>query len=145
MPNKNIIKSVRALERGAGIEYDEETFLHLLAIERARAGRASRKLRLLLATLEPELGRPVSIPPTSAARLFEGLRRLLRDTDIIGWYRQGQVAGAVLGADDTSATEGAGSIEHRVAEGVRKRLPSRIAGSLRVRVTQHGPSRIAER
>jgi hypothetical protein len=134
---------IRALECRPGAEYDEETFLYFLAIERARAERSNRRLRLLLATLEPVPGRPVPIPQTSAARLFKGLRLTLRDTDIMGWYEQDRVAGAVLSAPvDGSGWEAPGPIEQRVGESLRRRLPARIAGSLRVRVVHHGPRRL---
>ena len=131
---------IRALECPPGAEYDEEIFLYFLALERARAGQANGRLQLLLATLEPVPGKPVSIPPASAERLFEGLRLSLRDTDVMGWYRQGFVAGAVLSAPaDAPGWESPGPIEQRVGETLRRRLPSKFAGDLRVRVVQHGP------
>jgi hypothetical protein len=144
MPNKSQRVSVRALQGHPGTEYDEETFLHLLAIEQARAERKRQRVWLLLATLEPIHGRAVPFTTANAARLFEGLRRLLRDTDIMGWYRQAQVAGAVLCAHaDAPGFETPGLIEERVAEGLRKRLPSKAARDLRVRVTPQGPRPVA--
>ena len=129
-----------ALECIPGREYDEDAFLYFLEMERARAGRARRRLRLLFATLEPMPGNPVPIPPASAMRLFEGLRRSLRETDVTGWYRQGRVAGALLAADaGTPGPSASGGIEQRVGEGLRKRLPSKVARNLRVRVVQLHP------
>jgi hypothetical protein len=145
MPDNNHPISIRALQGRPGAEYDEETFLHLLAIERARAERKNQRVWLLLATLEPVAGRSIPFPPGSAARLFHGLRGLLRDTDIMGWYRQAQVAAAVLCVDaDTPGFETSEFIEERVGEGLRRRLPGKEARSLRVRVTQQGPRRIAK-
>jgi len=146
MPNQNRPRSIRALGGRSGAEYDEETFLHLLAIEQARAARASQQLRLLLATLEPVSGGPAHIPPADAARLFGGLRALLRDTDIMGWYRQGRVVGAVLSESaDAAGHETSGVIEERVGEGLRQHLPAKTARSLRVRVTQQGPRAVGKR
>ena len=143
MANQNHNGPIRALECQPGAEYDEETFLYFLAIERARAERSNRRLRLLLATLEPIPGKPIAITGGSAAKLFEGLRLSLRDTDIMGWYEQDRVAGAVLSAPvDAAGWETPGPIEERVGEGLRRRLPAKVAGSLRVRVVQHGPRRI---
>jgi len=145
MPNQDRPKLIRALERPPGTEYNEETFVYFLAIERARAERSNRRLWLLLATLEPVADKPVPIPPASAARLFEGLRLSLRDTDIMGWYRQDRVVGAALSARaDAPGYETSGLIEQRVSAGLRKRLPSRVARSLRVRVTQQGPRRLVK-
>jgi hypothetical protein len=138
-------RTIRALERPPGAEYDEETFLYFLTMERARAGRSKQRLQLLLATLESVPGQPVPIPPTSAARLFKALRMLLRDTDIMGWYRQDLVAGAILSARaDTPEDETPGLIEQRVREGLLGRLPSSIARILRVRIAQQGPRRLVK-
>jgi hypothetical protein len=143
MANQNHNGPIRSLECRPGAEYDEETFLYFLAIERARAERSNRRLRLLLATLEPIPGKPIAIARASAAKLFEGLRLSLRDTDIMGWYEQDRVAGAVLSAPvDDAGWETSGPIEDRVGDGLRRRLPAKVAGSLRVRVVQHGPRRI---
>jgi len=109
-------------------------------MERARAERANYRVQLLLATIEPVPGKPVQFPRASVARLFEGLKLSLRDTDITGWYRQSHVAGAVLSAPaDAPGWETPGPIERRVGETLRRRLPSKLAASLRVRVVEHGP------
>jgi hypothetical protein len=124
--------------------YDEDAFLYFLDIERARAGRANLPLRMLFATFEPEPGKPVPIPASSAIRMFEGMTHTLRDTDVVGWYRQGSVAGAVLGArPDAQDSEMSGTVEQRVGEGLRRRVPAKIARSLRVRVVQLGPRQVA--
>lgn len=139
-------RSLRALGGRTGSAYDEETFLHLLALEQARAGRSNRRLRLLLVTIEPVAGKPAEIPVDGAMRLFEGLKVLLRDTDIMGWYRQSRVAGAVLSAtSDEADQETTALIEQRVRDGLLKKLPANAAGGLRVRVTQHGPRRVPGR
>jgi len=146
MSKKHDSKAIRALQGRPGAEYDQETFLHLLSIEQARAERANQRVRLLLATLEPVPGKPVEIPPSTAVKLFEALRVLLRDTDFMGWYRQSYVAGAVLSSTANGADyETSALIEQRVRDGLRKHLPAKTAGSLRARVTQHGPRRIVKR
>ena len=142
MSNQGPYGSIRTLECPPGTEYDEETFVYFLAIEQARTELVNHPTRLLLATLEPVPGQPAPIPPASATRLFEGLRLSLRDTDVMGWYRQGRVAGAVLAAGD-DAPEMSGLIEQRVGDTLRQRLPSNAARSLRVRVVQQGPLRVA--
>jgi len=146
MPNQDTQERIRALECPPGAEYDEETFLYFLAIEQARATRSKHRLRLLLATLESVPGRPVPISRASAGKLFEGLRRSLRDTDVMGWYRQDRTAGAMLREPaDTPGLETSVSVEQRVREGLRQRLPATIGSSLRVRVVQLGPRRFGNR
>jgi hypothetical protein len=146
MPKPDSRRAIRSLDCQPGTAYDEETFLHLLAIERARANRANQRLRLLLATVEPAAGKPDQIPTASASRLFDALRSLLRETDIMGWYEQPRIAGAVLTAPrDAVDFEDKSLIEQRVADGLRKKLPASLARNLRVRVTQHGPRRLETR
>lgn len=133
----------RVLEGAEGAEYDEDVFQYLLSVEQSRASHASRPLRLLFATLEPVPGKPVPIPPRSASKLFDGLRTSLRETDVMGWYRQGRVAGAVLTAKEDPVADGMpNAIERRVGDRVRHQLPAKVARSLRVRVIQLGPRHV---
>jgi hypothetical protein len=72
--------------------------------------------------------------------MFEGLRQSLRDTDVTGWYRQDHTVGAMLRERaDAPESETSVSVERRVCDGLRHRLPAKIAGTLRVRVVQLGP------
>lgn len=143
MPTQNPRRAIRALECPPGNEYDEETLTYLLGMERARAERTNRRVRLLLVSLEPVPGEAAAIPASGAKKLFDGLRQLLRDTDIVGWYRQDHIIGAVLCArTDATEEETSRAIGQRVGEGLRKRLPVKAAEGLRVRVTQQGPRRL---
>ena len=142
MPNPIRGGSNRMLDCAPGMEYGEDAFLYFLDIERARAGLSNHPIRLLFATLEPTPGRPTPIPSASARRLFECMRQSLRETDVMGWYRQDRVAGAVLTARADAQGPGmSGLIERRVGDGIRQRLPAKIASGLRVRVVQLGPQR----
>lgn len=124
------------------MSYDEDAFLYFLDLERARAERANLGLALLFATLEPVPGKPEPIPAASAARLFDGLKQSLRETDVTGRYRQGRVAGAVLTADAGPPGPGDSAvIERRVREGLGRQLRSKAARSLRVRIVQLNPRR----
>ena len=140
MSNRDPHGQIVAHECPPGAAYDEETFNYFLSTELARAERSNRRLRILLVTVEPVPGRPIPIPRASAGRLFEGLRLSLRDTDIVGWYRQGFAAGAVLSERaGTPEPETAGRVEQRVGEALGRRLPEKTVRSLRVRVVELGP------
>jgi hypothetical protein len=142
MSNQSRLGPTRTLDCQPGTAYDEDAFRYFLDIERARAGRSSRPLRLLFATVQDVPGKPAPIPAASAAQLFEGMRQALRDTDVMGWYREGRVAGAVLSARaDAPGAAMPGLIEQRVGDGLRKRLPAKIARGLRVRIIQLAPQR----
>jgi hypothetical protein len=142
MSNTIRLGPARTLDCSQGMACDEDAFQYFLDLERARAGRSNHPLRLLFATIESAPGKPAPIPAPKAARLFQGMRESLRETDVVGWYRQGRVAGAVL----TSRPDAQGSgmselIEQRVGDGLRQGLPAKIASGLRVRVVQLGPQR----
>jgi hypothetical protein len=141
MANQHRLRSIRVLDCPSGSEYDEETFRYFLGIEQARAARANHPLRLLLATLETSPGQTVPFTKAGASRLFDALRLALRDTDVMGWYRQSHVAGAVLTVPVVSrGAELSEHLERRIGEEVRRRMPSNIARLVRVRVINRAPS-----
>ena len=140
MPTSTRTELTATLESRPGAEYDEDVFFYFLAVERARAQRSKRPLRVLLATVEPDPGKPLPMGKAISGRLFAGLRLSLRETDILGWYEQDRVAGAVL----SERGDGPGlvmpgvidQLEQRVSEVLRPRLRPAVARSLRVRVVQ---------
>ena len=132
--------TLRVLDCPRGSEYDEQAFQYFFATERARAARAGRPLRLLLAALEPTPGLQVPFPRGSAARMFQALRAALRETDVIGWYRQDHVAGVVLSVWQDATAAGAAPLDRRIEHGLRRCLPESLARSLRVRLVQHESS-----
>lgn len=126
-----------ALECLPGREYDEDTFLYFLDVERSRANRSNHSLRLLLVSVEPVPGKPIPLRRATAVRLFAGLRESLRETDVMGWYRQGRVAGAVLRArPDADGPEMSRIIRERVDEEFRRRLRPTDMHTLRVRMIE---------
>jgi len=139
MANQHRPKPIRVLDCPVGTEYDEETFRYFLGIEQARAAREGHQLRILLATVEPTAGQSVPFPRAGAVRFFEALRLAVRDTDVMGWYRQGQVAAAVLTAPSGSIdVELTSQLERRVGDDLRRRMPRTLTAALRVRIV-HQP------
>jgi hypothetical protein len=125
------------LERRPGAECDESAFLYLLGVERSRADRANLALHLLLVSLEAASGKAVPMGRVTAARVFAGLRRSLRETDVIGWYRQESVAGAVLSsASDQPGLDLSAIIQDRVTASIRRELPDVVVRNLKMRVIQ---------
>ncbi|MPZ20437.1 MAG: hypothetical protein GEV06_21365 [Luteitalea sp.] len=117
--------------------YDEDSFRHFLAIERRRAERSGRSLLLLLVDITPDSEGDGSIDAAEADALFAALATCVREIEVIGWYRTGRSAGAVL-------TQGANGpppdvsrrIGERVAGALSQRLPARVRARLEVRVLQ---------
>jgi hypothetical protein len=124
-----------ALESRLGQAYNEEAFGYFLDIERRRAARARRSVVLLLMDVrEPPLP-GADIDPLLAAKLFFGLLLCLRETDVIGWYREERIVGAVLTQPDSAPGPNVSvAIRQRVSGTIRKGLSTDVAGRLRVRV-----------
>jgi len=130
-------------ERGSGQAYNEEAFGYFLEIERKRSERSNRPFLLLLVDLKKEPGEPeknLGVDPKVVSKLFSGLWACLRETDFVGWYRDGRVAGAVLTQPaDMSRADVSGEVGPRIRQLLCKGLPSGAARRLQVRVYQLPP------
>lgn len=130
-----------ALQDGSGEAYNEEAFHYFLEIERKRSETSNRPFLLML--IEPNkhpAGLNPEIDVVAASKLFSILSRCLRETDFIGWYRDGRVAGAVLTQhgeperDDLSEV-----VRRRVGEALEKHFPPDRPRGFQVRVYQLSP------
>jgi hypothetical protein len=127
---------------GPGHAYNEEAFRYFLGIERKRSERSGAPLLLLLVDLK---GQPHGTDPmdsTLAESLFGGLSQSLRETDFVGWYHQGRVAGAVLmqRKNTPAGVDASLPVRDRVVRILGERLPAKVADRLQVRVF-HLPSK----
>ena len=68
-------------------------FIQLLRIERKRSERSKKKFVLLLIDITEFLKRRHSY---KAKDIIAGFSRILRETDIRGWYDEGRVIGIIL-------------------------------------------------
>ena len=129
-----------ALESRLGQANDEEAFLYFLAMERKRSERSGSPFLLVLVDLKEEPGASVRIAPAVSARIFSCLWLSLRETDVVGWYREERVAGAVLTQLAAGPlAEVCDEVVQRVTDGLREGLPAHVAPRLQVRVYQLGP------
>src|SRR4051794_40749181 len=76
--------------------YSEAAFRYLLTVERERCRRSGRPFLLVVVDAETSSGVEVFLNRRLARKLFENLSRCLRETDVIGWYLDQRIAGAVL-------------------------------------------------
>jgi hypothetical protein len=128
-----------SLEGRLGQAYNEDAFRYFLEIERKRAARAHRPVLLLLLDLREQPSTSRRIDPMLAAKLFSGLWNCLRETDVVGWYREDRVVGAVLtqvedGHQDLSRSEVTRVTRERVSAALRQDLSADVMHRLRVRV-----------
>jgi hypothetical protein len=129
-----------AREVGTVKAYNEEAFRYFLAIERERSEISSRPFLLLLADLKKLPGMNERIQPALAGMLFSALWLALRETDFIGWYHEGRVAGAVLTQrSDIGGTDMSRLVRERVARVMSQHLPKAVTARLQVRVYQLPP------
>jgi hypothetical protein len=123
-----------ALGSRVGQAFDEEAFRYLLGVQRKRSERSDQPFLLLLVDFEVDAGSRLPINPPVARKLFAGMCRALRETDLIGWYREERIAGALLterGGDSWEDT--ARIVSRRVTEALAEDLPSPVARHVRVR------------
>lgn len=76
--------------------YSEEAFQSLLASESKRSERTGHHCQILLVYRIDTQGAIVPMEPDFAKIVTTTLFRNLRDTDYVGWYREGRVLGGVL-------------------------------------------------
>ena len=120
--------------------YNEEAFRYFLAVERARAERSHRFLYLALVAMRQGHGRRrATLSGPTATALFRGLSTSVREVDFIGWYRESQVAAAVL-AQGPQASDAAAAplIAERIAAELKKGLSAAESRHLRVRIVKLG-------
>ena len=131
------------IESRSGQAYNEPAFGYFLEIERKRSERSNRPFLLLLVDVKKEPGEPeknLSLDPALATKLFSGLWACLRETDFVGWYRDGRVAGAVLTQPaDMPRTDVSGEVGPRIRRLLCEGLPTDVARRLQVRVYQLPP------
>jgi hypothetical protein len=118
--------------------YPEAAFRYFLALERERSTGSGGPLLLLLVDLMEPLRVGSRIDATIARNVLSSLCRCLRETDIIGWYRQELVAGALLTELGTGfQMSSAALVAQRVRGELRERLPASVTRRLEVRVHQY--------
>lgn len=127
-----------ALEGRLGQVYNEEAFRYFLEIERKRSELSCHPFLLLLIDLKKQPERSLRIDAV-AANLFSALSLCLRETDFIGWYDEGRVAGAVLTQHaEAGGTDVPDVVGQRISTALRERLSSE-ADRIQVRVYRRPP------
>jgi len=115
--------------------YNEQAFQYLLDIERRRAESTRRPFLLMLLECDDAESGPVSGSAVRPERLFPVVCRSLRETDFVGWYRQGAVVGATLTQDGRRGTEHATEIvRERIVKAFGTELPPELVSQLRLRL-----------
>jgi lipopolysaccharide/colanic/teichoic acid biosynthesis glycosyltransferase len=108
-----------SIARGA---FDEQAFLRMIAIERKRTERSKEPFLLML--LED---RGPDASETSVGvleKIIDALLTSSRETDVIGWYKGGSIAGVLFtGIVEEEKTEVLNIILKKVTDLLREKLP----------------------
>jgi hypothetical protein len=124
------------IAHAAGV-YNEEAFHYLLTVEYKRFARSRRPFVLALieeATVAPE---PPRIRPAVSRSVFAALSHSLRETDVIGWYREDRVVGAVLThLGDRPLTEVSRLMTGKITRAVNEESSRRSVQRLDVKIYQ---------
>ena len=114
--------------------YNEEAFRYFLQVEEKRFLRSNRRFLLLLLDVNNEAGTAEPFDPSLSKKLFEALKPCVRETDFVGWYRQGQVIGvACTQLEDTQGATVLSVVADRFQKAMRGVLPDRVGSRVQVR------------
>jgi hypothetical protein len=124
-----------------GQAVNEEAFRYLLGVQRKRSERSAQPFLLLLVDLGTPPRLDIRIDPALARKLFSGMCRARRETDLVGWHREGRIAGAVLtGRGEEAWADDGRIVAQRVRDALVEDLPSPAAQRLRVQVHRIRPN-----
>ncbi len=133
----NMVTATRPMEAMASVAsrsesgaYNEEAFRHLLAIESKRSEQSGRYWQIILVHWTDAQGVIVQMNSDIAPKVIAASFRSLRETDYVGWYRDGRIIGAVL-------TVLAKEAMTQVATRFKSHLEEIILGEIGIEETSH--------
>jgi hypothetical protein len=125
-----------------GRAFNQEAFRYLLETERRRAERAGRPILLLLVGLKDTAKRTVPFADAGAEAVLCGLWACVREVDIVGWFREARIAGAILPQGPEPLPHDAPRlIGERTSRVLLCHLAAFAAPEIQVRVLQLRPKR----
>jgi hypothetical protein len=120
------------------VAYNEESFRYLLTSESKRSERSGHSFNILLIYYTDKRGLIVQMDRDVADTVVKALFRGLRETDYIGWYREGRIVGGVL---TVLGQDSAVEVPVRIQQCVRDILGLAVSveknSRLRIRICRH--------
>jgi len=118
--------------------YNQEAFRYLLESESKRSERSGHFCQILLMHWTDAQGGIVQMDSHVAKTVMAASSRSLRETDYIGWYRDGRIVGAVLTVlVQESMAQVASHLQKRLVEVLQSELSIEASRRLQIRVCQH--------
>ena len=116
--------------------YTEYTFQHFLEIERERCMRSGERCFLVLAELQGRDGSTERMARSVSKSLFRSFSACLRETDVLGWHKEGHIAGAVLTETGAEQDDKAlGRVVERIRRTFEDAVPIEVSSRLHFRVS----------
>ena len=129
------MKGMASISESGG--YNQVAFRYLLESESRRSERSGHFCQILLMYSTDAQGRIVLMDSHVAKTVIATSSRSLRETDYVGWYRDGHIVGAVLTVlmQDTMAQVST-HLQPRLVEILRAELGFKETNRLQIRVCQ---------
>jgi len=126
------LKIQSATPGAAAVEFEtervlagEEHFVQALSLERKRAERSGQHFLLMLLKGAEALG-GLKFGPSVVSRVTVALGSVIRDTDLLGWYRQGRSLGVIFTeVNQAELTSTVKTLNAKVEAALRGRLERR--------------------
>jgi hypothetical protein len=117
--------------------YNQEAFRSLLESESKRCERSGHVCQILLVYWTDAQGSIVEMDAHVAQTVIAASFHSLRETDYIGWYRDGRIVGAVVTVlARASMAQVSTHLQPRLAENIRAKLGVEARSRLQIRVCQ---------
>lgn len=124
--------------------YNEAAFRYFLKVEEKRFLRSNKRFLLLLVDVRDGSGNAEDLDPAVGRKLFAALWPCVRETDFVGWYRQGRVIGvACTQVDEVQGAVFAGVVADRFQKAIQA-VPEQLGSRVQMR-SYFIPSSGAER
>jgi hypothetical protein len=118
--------------------YNQEAFRYLLESESKRSERSGYFCQILLVYWTDAQGGIMQMDSHVAKTVMVALSRSLRETDYIGWYRDGHIVGAVLTVlVQEFMAQASTYLQPRLVKILRDELGVEETSRLQIRVCQH--------
>ena len=130
------MKGMTSISQGGG--YNQVAFRYLLESESKRSVRSGYFCQILLMYSTDAQGRIVPMDSHVAKTVIAASSRSLRETDYVGWYRDGHIVGAILTVlvQETMAQVFT-HLQPRLVEILRAELSFKETNRFQIRVCQH--------
>ena len=133
-PREAIAGVASCAERGV---YNQAVFRQLLECESKRSERSGRLWQIILVHWTDAQGRIVQMNSDVARSVIAASVHSFRETDYVGWYRDGHIIGAVLTAlAKETMSQVSTNLQPRLEETLRAKIGVEEHSRLQIRVCQ---------